>query len=110
VAGTCEKIGFIEFGTAHFQWFILWITRRNSIFSHVPGIFFPPGEKAGAEKHGAEPWSSPERLATRYFPESHNMMVSYLPAKTQVAPPALHAGDRVRKHLPEARRTWRIGK
>jgi hypothetical protein len=39
-SGTCEKIGFIRLGTMHFQWFTLWITGRNSIFSHVPGTFF----------------------------------------------------------------------
>ena len=37
MSGTCEKIGFIKFGTTHIQWFTLWITCRNSIFSHVPG-------------------------------------------------------------------------
>ena len=40
VPGKCEEIGFIDFGTVNFQWFTVWITGQNSIFSHVPGTFF----------------------------------------------------------------------
>ena len=35
--GTCEKIGFADFRTSHFQCFTLLIMGPNSIFSHVPG-------------------------------------------------------------------------
>jgi hypothetical protein len=37
VSGTCEKIGFIDFSTTHFQCFTQLKTGPNSIFSHVPG-------------------------------------------------------------------------
>jgi hypothetical protein len=40
VSGTCEEIGFVDFGTTTFQWFTVWITGQNSISSHVPGTFF----------------------------------------------------------------------
>jgi hypothetical protein len=36
VPGTCEKFGFTDFSTTHFQQFTLLITGPNSIFSHVP--------------------------------------------------------------------------
>jgi hypothetical protein len=41
VPGTCEEIGFIDFGTMNLQWFTVWITGQNSIFSHVPDTLFP---------------------------------------------------------------------
>jgi hypothetical protein len=37
VPGTCEKIGFTDFSTTHFQCFTQLKTGPNSIFSHVPG-------------------------------------------------------------------------
>jgi hypothetical protein len=40
VPGTCEKIGFTDFSTTHFQCFTQLKTGPNSIFSHVPGTFF----------------------------------------------------------------------
>jgi hypothetical protein len=40
VSGTCERIGFTDFGTTHFQCFTQLITGPNSISSHVPGTFF----------------------------------------------------------------------
>ena len=40
VSGTCERIGFTDFSTTHFQYFTLLITGPNSISSHVPGTFF----------------------------------------------------------------------
>ncbi len=40
-SGTCEKIGFTDFGTTHFQCFTQLITGSNSIFSHVPDTVLP---------------------------------------------------------------------
>jgi len=42
VSGTCEKIGFTDFTTTHFQCFRQLKIGPNSIFSHVPGTFFLP--------------------------------------------------------------------
>jgi hypothetical protein len=39
MSGTCEKIGFTDFSTMHFQYFTLLIAGPNSISSHVPGTF-----------------------------------------------------------------------
>ena len=37
MSGTCEKIGFSDFSTTHFQYFTGLKTGPNSISSHVPG-------------------------------------------------------------------------
>ena len=41
VPGTCEKIGFTDFSTTHFQCFTQLKTGPNSIFSHVPDTVSP---------------------------------------------------------------------
>ena len=45
-AGTCEKIGFADFSTTHFQCFTQLITGPDSIFHmfHEP-FFFPKDER-----------------------------------------------------------------
>ncbi|MFZ0960810.1 MAG: hypothetical protein WAO35_07875, partial [Terriglobia bacterium] len=41
VSGTCEKIGFTDFSTMHFQYVTRLKRGSNSIFSHVPGTISP---------------------------------------------------------------------
>jgi hypothetical protein len=45
VTGTCEKIGFSDFSTTHFQYFTGLKTGPNSISSHVPGTVLFSGKK-----------------------------------------------------------------